>query len=172
MSTKRILNPLQPTSCEKHGCALIRKRVFQSAQRVCPGDPGPAELMVATALPHYLSQFYSEIPDAHHTEAVEVLVCETCQSEYPETLVLVWKRLAERERELGTDVSGFFQLSTMSEIPHLKKIFPGLSDRPSAEIIRRLRANGLRWHVGTIKRRQAEQYQFEARKYGLDFIIA
>ena len=42
----RILNPLQPQACEKHGCLLIRKRVFQSAKVMLVGDPEPAELMI------------------------------------------------------------------------------------------------------------------------------
>jgi hypothetical protein len=168
----RILNPLQPTTCEKHGCVLVRKRVFQPAQTIGIGDPGPAELMVGRELPHYLPRFYSDVPDLYHTEAVEVFVCEACQSHYPETLALVAKHLAEREREPETDVAGFFQLSALSEFPHLKKIVPGLSDRPSVEIIQRLQTDGLRWRVGTIKKRQAERYQFEAGKYGLKFIIA
>jgi hypothetical protein len=128
--------------------------------------------MVAGELPHYVPQIYSEVPDAYHTEAIEILVCEACQSEYPETLALARKRLAERQRELETDVGGYFQLSALSEFPHLKKIVPRLSGRPSVEIIQRLRTDGLRWYVGTIKRWQAERYQFEARKYGLEFIIA
>jgi hypothetical protein len=158
-------------NCERHGCTLIRKRVYQTVQHGPIGTPGPEFFMVRETLPHYVPKFYSETPDELHTEVVEVIICPACQLEHPQTLIQVRKRMKEREIELQTNVTGHFQLSALSEFTILKKVLPDLSDKPSTEIINRLRADGLRWHVGTVKRSLAERYQSEATKYGLVFII-
>lgn len=166
-----VLNPLKPRCCKKHNTPLICKRVYWPGDRSHTGHPEPAELMVHLELPHYLPQMYTEAPDEYRTEAVEVLFCETCQSEYPEKLALARKHLAEREAELEKEVTGYFQLSALTEFTYLKEIVPDLRDQPSVAILQRLRADGLRWYAGIIKRWRAEGYQREATKYGLRFII-
>lgn len=160
-----------PGNCERHGRPLIRKIVYQPGREFLIGDPAPEHFIIAQELPHYLPEFYSESPDKCHTEAVEVLVCEACQSDYPQTLAQIRARMREREVKLEEDVRGYFQLSDLSEFVYLKKLVPGLSETPSVEVMKRLREEGLRWRVGTIKRWQAERYQSEAAKYGLAFKI-
>lgn len=167
-----VHNPQQPTHCERHGAALIRKRVYWSGNRFGIADPELALFTIGVELPHYLPSRYSEVPDDFHTEAVELLVCDICVSEYPARLALARKHLAKRAVELEKNVTGYFQLSALSEFTHLRKVVPSLRDESSVAIIRRLRADQLRWHVGVIKKWQAERYQHEASKFGFEFFIS
>ena len=73
--------------------------------------------------------------------------------------------------DADTDVAGYFQLSDLAQFPALRKLLPELQREPSVRIIERLRSDGLRWHLGSLKKWRAQRYQREARECGIEFII-
>jgi hypothetical protein len=70
-----------------------------------------------------------------------------------------------------SDVAGFFQLSDLVQFSGLRELLPELQSQPSPQIIQRLRANSLRWHVSSLKKWKARRYQSEAAHHGFEFII-
>ena len=68
-------------------------------------------------------------------------------------------------------VTGYFQLSDLAQFTALRTLLPELQSQPSPQIIQRLRANSLRWHIGSLQKWKARRYQSEAVHHGLEFII-
>lgn len=68
-------------------------------------------------------------------------------------------------------VTGYFQLSDLAQLTALRTLLPELQSQPSPQIIQRLRANSLRWHVGGLQKWKARRYQSQAVHHGLEFII-
>ena len=73
--------------------------------------------------------------------------------------------------EADTDVTGYFQLSDLAQFTALRTFLPELQSEPGTQVIHRLRSDGLRWHIGSLKKWRAQRYQREAGEYGLQFII-
>ena len=73
--------------------------------------------------------------------------------------------------DADTQVTGYFQLSDLAQFPTLRTLLPELQSEPSVQVIQRLRSDGLRWHVDSLKKWRAQRYQREAREHGLEFII-
>jgi hypothetical protein len=73
--------------------------------------------------------------------------------------------------DADTDVTGYFQLSDLAQFTTLRTVLPELQHEPSVKIIERLRSDGLRWHIGSLKKWRAQRYQREAGEHGLEFII-
>jgi hypothetical protein len=73
--------------------------------------------------------------------------------------------------DADTDVTGYFQLSDLSQFTKLRTLLPELQSKPSVDVIKRLRADGLRWHIVSLKKWRAQRYKREASDYGLEFII-
>ena len=68
-------------------------------------------------------------------------------------------------------VSGFFRLSSLAQYPVLRMLLPALASVPAGEIVGAPRAEGLRWHVGPLKMREARRSQSEAAEQGVEFVI-
>lgn len=73
--------------------------------------------------------------------------------------------------DADTDVTGYFQLSDVSQFAALRTLLPELQSEASVRVIERLRSDHLRWHIGSLKKWRAHRYQREAEEYGLEFII-
>jgi hypothetical protein len=68
-------------------------------------------------------------------------------------------------------VSGWFQLSALSEYTALRALLPELQNMPVGKIIERLRSNELRWHIDSLTRGRALTYQAAAREMKLRFVF-
>jgi hypothetical protein len=75
------------------------------------------------------------------------------------------------ELDADSDVAGYFQLSDLTQFTALRTFLPELQSQPSAQLIQRLRADSLRWHIGSLKKWRAHRYQREAGEHGLEFVI-
>jgi hypothetical protein len=95
--------------------------------------------------------------------------CTACSYEGGGTASLDWS--FPRLTDSDTDVSGYFQLSDLSQFTALRTLLPELQSEPSTRIIERLRTSQLRWHIDSLKKWRALDCQREAGKYGLEFII-
>ncbi len=76
------------------------------------------------------------------------------------------------ERFVGSpDVSGYFQLSDISQLAALRAILPDLASVPFHALAERLREHSFRWSVGSLFSYQARDYQSKAATHGFTFII-
>ena len=76
-----------------------------------------------------------------------------------------------RDPDANKDVTGYFQLSDLSQFTKLRTLLPELQSQPSVDIIERLRLDHLRWHIISLKKWRAQRYKREAADYGREFII-
>lgn len=78
---------------------------------------------------------------------------------------------AQADPDFDKDVSGYFRLSDPSQFTALRELLPELQNEPTTEIIKRLRSDGLRWHIPSLKKWRAMRYQSDARDRGIEFVV-
>jgi hypothetical protein len=69
------------------------------------------------------------------------------------------------------DVSGYFQLTDLSQIFDLRRIVSELRSMSSIQLIQKLRNESLRWPIGKMSIYEAQDYQSKAATYGFAFVI-